>query len=291
MEFRFLDNYETSVNSRKTDLIKKNKYGAAAEVTDFAILLGGYGGRMESSRLFSNSTIRSGHYYVDSNLHGNVWVINSQGNGYWQNPIDRQGVGIRPATSYTSNKEEFKNAVAVKGTNEVGYGELPQTVLSANDSIELEMAFNSFELIETGRTYTVDSAEFTSNDNFTPRQLVEYEYKDGHYVRVVADDATMYGYKLSDGREVKKGQYYWLRVEPIIWMVDKKNDVVLSKKIILAGIPFNDDNGPDLNYFAKFSDTTVGKFLNETFAREIVAPRTYQSATERQEAKVFKKEK
>ena len=42
MEFRFLDNYETSVNGRRTDLIKKNKYGAAAEVTDFAILLGGY---------------------------------------------------------------------------------------------------------------------------------------------------------------------------------------------------------------------------------------------------------
>ena len=72
-------------------------------------------------------------------------------------------------------------------------------------------------------------------------------------------------------------------------MVDKKNDVVLSKKIILAGIPFNDDNGPDLNYFAKFSDTTVGKFLNETFAREIVAPRTYQSVTEKQGVKVLKK--
>ena len=101
----------------------------------------------------------------------------------------------------------------------------------------------------------------------------------------------MYGYKLSDGREIKKGQPYWVKVEPIVWMVDKKNDIVLSKKIILAGIPFNDDNGPDLNYFTKFSDTIVGKFLNETFAKEIVAPRTYQSATERQEAKVFKKVK
>lgn len=90
MEFRFLDNYETSVNGRRTDLIKKNKYGAAAEVTDFAILLGGYGGRAESNRLFSNSTIRSGHYYIDCNLHGNVWVINSQGNGYWQYPIVRK---------------------------------------------------------------------------------------------------------------------------------------------------------------------------------------------------------
>lgn len=291
MEFRFLDNYETSVNGRRTDLIKKNKYGAAAEVTDFAILLGGYGGRAESNRLFSNSTIRSGHYYIDCNLHGNVWVINSQGNGYWQYPIVRQGVGIRPATSYSFNEVEFKDAIAIKGIKEIAYGELPQTVMGLDDSLELETAFNAFELIETGRTYTVDSADFTSEADFTPRQLVEYEYKDGHYVRVVADDATMYGYKLSDGREIKKGQPYWVKVEPIVWMVDKKHDIVLSKKIILAGIPFNDDNGPDLNYFTKFSDTIVGKFLNETFVKEIVAPRTYQSATERQEAKVFKKVK
>lgn len=291
MEFRFLDNYETSVNGRRTDLIKKNKYGSAAEVTDFAILLGGHGGRAGSNRLFSNGTIRSGHYYVDCNLHGKVWVINPQGNGYWQYPTNRQGVGIRPATSYASNEAEFKDAIMVKRTNEIAYGELPQTVIGLDDSLELEMAFNAFELVETGRTYTVDSADFTSEADFTPRQLVEYEYKDGHYVRVVADDATMYGYKLSDGREVKKGQPYWVKVEPIVWMVDRKNDVVLSKKIILAGIPFNDDDGPALNYFTKFSDTTVGKFLNENFAKEIVAPRTYKSATERQEAKVFKKVK
>lgn len=283
MEFRFLDNYETSVDVRKAELIKKNKYGAAAEITDFAILLGGYGGRTESNRLFSNSTIRSGHYYTDGNRNGNVWVINAQGNGYWQNPTARQGIGIRPATSYSSNVNDFRVTASVGGLNEATYGELPQTVIVEEEALTLETAFNNGELVETGRSYTADSASFASDDDFIPRQLVEYEYNGEPYVRVVADDSTVYGYKLSDGRDVKKGQYYWVKVEPIVWLVDKKNNVVLSKKIVLAGIPFNDENGAELNYRTQFEDTTIGKFMNRTFAREIIAPRTYEKVTEKQE--------
>ena len=44
---------------------------------------------------------------------------------------------------------------------------------------------------------------------------------------------------LSDGREVKEGTAYWVKVEPIEWLVDTNNDFIISKQILFAGISFD----------------------------------------------------
>ena len=53
--------------------------------------------------------------------------------------------------------------------------------------------------------------------------------------------ATLYeknnSFKLSDGRTIQVGSPYWVKVEPIKWMIDEKANIALSKKLIFKKSP------------------------------------------------------
>ena len=68
---------------------------------------------------------------------------------------------------------------------------------------------------------------------------LEYEYNGKKYIRFVGD-SNCSGETLSNGRVVRKGVPYWVEVEPIKWIIDEKADVALSKKILFAGVIFDD---------------------------------------------------
>lgn len=75
------------------------------------------------------------------------------------------------------------------------------------------------------------------------------------------------GYTLSDGRTISSPNGYWIKVEPIEWLVDEENDIAITKKIIVSGIQF------DLSLTQNnttFEETNIKKYLDNHLIKDII---------------------
>ena len=246
------------------DIIKK--YGTKAAITDFSILLGG----TVSSTIYTSEgdtlNNRTGWWWTKIPYNDNARVVNKGGGRFCGNVSKRNG-GARPALPYSLISKISSNKV--RGTNgilEVLYGEYPQTIVDENYSRELERAYNNDNLRKTGKSYTLDAIKYDSYDYpFVPRSFTEYKYSGLKYIRFVGD-YNCDGEVISDGRTIKKGNVYWVKVEPITWLVDEQADIALSKKLIFAGVQFKNTR----DYEGDFDNTDIQKFMDNYFSKDII---------------------
>ena len=270
--FTFLTD-EQLFGNNQLDII--SRYGTKCGITDFSILLGGY---VSSDNYISEGNTRkdrTGWWWTKTPYNNNARGVNEYGNRNWNYVIIRYG-GARPALPYSSIQSISSNGVrGASGIKEIEYGEYPQTIVDENYSRELEGAYNNGSLRTTGKNYTTDSVRYQNTDTgFRARTHTEYEYNGGKYIRFVGD-SNCDGEVLSDGRTIKSGNVYWVRVEPIIWLVDERANIALSKKIIFSGVQFNNLS----DYKGDFEKTDIGRFMNTIFAKEIITDRVYSQTT------------
>lgn len=147
------------------------------------------------------------------------------------------------------------------------YGEYPQQAVSKQLQKELEKLYKRKKLNQTGRHFTTDSRKYNEYDKgFEKLEHIEYEYKGKKYVRVKAN--TFYdGAKvtLSNGEECQDGDYIWIEVQPIKWIIDEKKNIAFTKKLLFSGIQYDKKE----DYKETFDDTNIDHFLNECFIKEI----------------------
>lgn len=273
--------YEQIFGDEQLDIIKK--YGTKCAVTDFSILLG----NEISDYTYTNvgeetedKKERTGWWWTKTSYPGysaGVRVVTHNGDGS-SDDVDTRLSGARPALPYSSIKLIASNEVRGKfDIKEVEYGECPQTIVDKTLSKKLEKCYNEdvpfeIDLVRTGNVYTTDSVKYDEYDtNFEPVEYEEFAYKGEKYIRVVAG-YNGNGETLSDGRKIIAGQAYWVRVEPIKWLVDEKANVALSKKILFSGVQFLNDK----EYDGDFDKTDIKKFMDGYFSKEIsraTAPR------------------
>ena len=237
------------------------KYGTRCVATDFAILLGC---SVQSYYFKSEEKMKKykvGTWWTKSaDGMGDAFVIEECGridNRF----VDSKCIGGRPALPYSSIKFSSKTVRINNEIKEVEYGEYPQTVVDEDYSRELENAYNNGSLITTDKDYVNFSA---------------YVYDGIKYIRFVGDQNCA-GERLSDDREIRVGTAYWVRVEPIIWMIDEIKNVALAKKILFSGVQFNRYN----NYNAEgdFNKTNIKMFMDNYFSREIEPSKTYSQTS------------
>ena len=237
------------------------KYGTRCVATDFAILLG----CSEQSYYFKSEGKMKKHkvgtwWTKSADGMGGAFLIDGRGciDGQF---VTFKHIGGRPALPYSSIKFSSKTVRINNAIKEVEYGEYPQTVVDEDYSRELENAYNNGNLITTGKDYA----------NFTA-----YEYDGIKYIRFVGD-LNCAGELLSDDREIRVGTAYWVRVEPIIWMIDEIKNVALAKKILFSGVRFNKSN----NYNAEgdFDKTNIKLFMDKHFSKEIEPSKTYSQTS------------
>ncbi len=150
------------------------------------------------------------------------------------------------------------------GLLEVDFGEFPQTAVEDNFARQLENTYQ-IGMKETGNKYTTDSVAYDDYDMpFQAREFIEYEYMQERYIRFLGDKNGA-GKVLSTGAKIKIGKPYWVKVEKVRWFVDKKNDIVLPKTILFAGVQFNQIR----NYKGDFAKTDIKKYMDNCFAKEI----------------------
>ena len=244
------------------------KYGRKCEITDFAILLGGYVDRspigMKNHPALIISYENLGVWWTQKYNNNEARTVEFDGSLSVRN-ICNENVGARPAAIYSEMfKEESVLRFSNLGFQEVEYGEYPQRIVDKEESEKLEEAYNNGTLKMTNKSYTIYSRQCSFIDKFKEEKYQEYEANEEFYVRVIGASAYS-GTFLSNGRRIEDGEVYWVKVCPITWLIDEKNDIVLSKYILFSGIPFNfTDSCYD------FNSSDIKKFMDNSFSKEIV---------------------
>ena len=271
--FTFLNN-EQIFGKDQLEIIRI--YGTKCAITDFSILLGGGVSSEYYTSEGNTRKDRTGNWWTKSFfVDNNVYVVGKNGNSFCSGVRNRAN-GARPALPYSSIKSISSNGVgSANGIKEIEYGEYPQTIVNENYSRELDRAYNNGSLNTTGKNYTTDSVSCLNTDtSFRARTYAEYEYNGSKYIRFVCN-SNYDGEVLSDGREIYVGNTYWVRVEPITWLVDERANIALSKKLIFSGMQFKHQ----MDYKDDFDKTDIKQFMDNYFSKEIVPSRVYSQTT------------
>lgn len=289
-DFAFLTE-EQYFGDDKLDIFKKR--GTRAAITDFSILLGG---DVSYCYIDNDSSWegRTGYYWTKSdNGDNDVYIVYPNGNRY---PLSvfyvsyRLG-GARPAlpfsevSSIPTNGESGKRAK--DGVLEVEYGYYPQKAVSREMQEKLEIAYLSGNISKTRNNYTTDSAHYDEYyTSFQPQTHQEYEYNGKRYVRVKANSYYDGGdFTLSNGEQYRDGDDVWVEVLPVKWLVDEKSRMMITEKLIFAGVQFNKER----NYHTRdFDRIDIKTFMDKYLSRDLVQSRGIVEPT-RISSKVTKK--
>ena len=276
-KFTFLTR-EQCFGNNQLNVIKKR--GTRAALTDFAILLGVY---VSKNHIYSDSSLagRTGSYWTKSysGKNSNIIIVDNNGD-IGDAPTTYRSMGTRLAlpllnlSSIPTNGENGKRAK--NGVLEVEYGYYPQTAVSGDMQKNLEKAYKMGSIVKTINSYMTDSIYHNEyNKSFQSKMYQEYEYNGKRYVRVKANSCYNGGFfTLSNGEKYKDGDYVWVEVLPVKWLVDEKSLMMITEKIIFAGVRFNDKS----NYHTEdFDKTEIKKFIDEHLWRDMFQYRVKQT--------------
>lgn len=99
----------------------------------------------------------------------------------------------------------------------------------------------------------------------------EYEYQGKKYICVKAN-ISFVRYKLSNGVEYRSGDYVWVEVSPVKWLIDDRTGILISKKGLVSGIRFLDKG---TNYEGDFDRTEMKEYLDRYMFRDLTQPVTF----------------
>lgn len=259
-------------NSNEPQLEVISKYGTNAAITDLCILTGGY--LCENTKYNINEdrslTGRIGWFWTRSNDGDNdVRAVDKEGNRCYSIRYARNGT-VRPALqSSVIFSQIYQSRVRrYNGTEEVEFGEYPQYAADSRMQSILESEYNKGMMNKTGGSYTFDSVKYNDyNTGFKPVTYEEYEYQGNKYIRIKANSDFDGGkFMLSNGACYKDGDYVWLEVLPVKWLIDQKTHTLISKYGLLSGIEFLDK---EHEYNGDFSKTKMYEYLNKYMIKDL----------------------
>lgn len=258
----------TREDIEKSDVVRKRRI---AELTDFAILAGA---ECHKNKIKGKENKYTGTYWTKAKIrfYDDVQPLQSDYNEAGKEAQDCS-IGGRPVLPYSlicdvcSNKKRTED-----GFLEVEFGEYPQTVVDEQLWVELEKEYIFGTLKKLEKDYTmanhakesVSHREYhKSNKEFHFNYLSEYLYGGKKYVKVPICSFG-YDYNLSNGKTYKNGDYAWVEVEPIKWVIDEKKDMAIANNILFSGVPF--DFVENYNYEGSY----IEWFMDEVFSKEII---------------------
>ena len=233
---------------KQLDIMRILKYGTKVAETDLSAVL-----------RKGEPTDHVDSWTASPDILGSVSCVSNLGHVGVNFPYLKVGA-IRPALSPSETSKITPIAVKkdINGVDVALYGEYPQTVADEAVELELERRFNLNSIEQTGKHYTFDAGK--DYNSFQPQAYPEYEYGNQKYIRVKGNVENY----LSNGKKIQKGRSYWIRVEPIEWLMDPSGTWV-SKKNLISGIQFDNQK----KYDGDFEHTFMKHYLDTYFSKEI----------------------
>ena len=153
------------------------------------------------------------------------------------------------------------------GTEEVEFGEYPQNAADSIIQNILESEYNR-GMNKTGRSFTFDSVKSNDyNTGYKPVTYEEYEYQGNKYIRIKANyDFDDFYFMFSNGVVYSDGDYVWVEVAPVKWLIDDENKQLISKYGLVSGIKFMDSK---VKYNGDFDRTEMKKFLDKYMVKDM----------------------
>ncbi len=169
-------------------------------------------------------------------------------------------LGVRPVIKYSDVSYMCKDfGTNPYGVREVLFGEYPQMAVDYDLKEKISKIYSNNKLDPTGKCYS------SSNKYMGSDKLIEYEYEGNKYVRMLVSPS------LSKYTSLKSGNLVWIKVEPIVWLLDEKNDLLISKNALFSNVHMEVVD----EYNLSFTNSSLDRFLNEYFAKEIMPINTY----------------
>ena len=253
------------------------KYGTKAAITDLCVLTGSYLCEDTNFNIGEDRSLagRTGWFWTKSDDWDNdVSTVSKHGGSHYEYRYLRVGA-VRPVlqSSVIFSQISPNRVRGYNGTEEVEYGEYPQNAVDSRMQNILESKYNR-GMNKTGRSYTFDSVKFNDYDTgFKPVTYEEYEYQGKEYIRIKANsDFSGDKFKLSNGVEYRDGDYVWVEVSPVKWLIDDRTGILISKKGLVSGIRFLDKK---TNYEGDFDRTEMKEYLDRYMLRDLTQPVTF----------------
>ena len=282
-------------NYRENQLEVLKRYGTRSAISDLVVLTGGFCENTCTYMAPDDDSLkgRVGWFFTkSSNAVGDVHGIFIDGNSHFLYCFIRYGT-IRPVLPSSSvfSQISTNRMRGYNGTEEVEYGEYPQYAPDANIQRSLESEYQNRRLQQTGRNYTFDRTAYNDySQSFQPVTYDEYEYSGKKYIRVKVNSNYDGGrFKLSNGEQYKDGDYVWVEVSPVKWLIDDKTKTLVSKIGLLAGIRFHTNKK---NYNGDFSTTDMKEYLDKYMSKDLFQTATLTRTVDMrpEEKKEFEKE-
>ena len=261
-------------NSNESQLEVIRKYGTKAAITDLCVLTGSDLCK-ETIAEDRSLTGRFSWFWTRSDDGDNnvcaVHIFGCMGSSY------RYGrrCAVRPVlqSSVIFSQISPNRVRGYNGTEEVEYGEYPQNAADSRMQNILESKYNR-GMNKTGRSYTFDSVRYDDFDTgFKPVTYEEYEYQRKGYIRIKANSVFRGDkFMLSNGVEYRDGDYVWVEVSPVKWLIDDRTGILISKKGLVSGIRFHNKR---TIYEGDFDRTEMKEYLNRYMFRDLTQTVTF----------------
>ena len=264
-------------NDKESQLEVMRKYGTKAAITDLCVLTGSYLCDDTDYNIDEDSSLkgRTSMFWTRSDDNDDdVRTVARRGVRNFISRYKRYGA-VRPAlqSSVIFSQISPNRVRGYNGTEEVEYCEYPQYAVDSRMQNILESEYTR-GMNKTGRSYTFDSVKCDDYDTgFKPVTYEEYEYQGKKYIRVRANSS--FGgkkFKLSNGIEYRDGDYVWVEVSPVKWLIDDRTGILISKIGLVSGIRFLDRNH---NYKGDFSRTEMKEYLDRYMLRDLTQTATF----------------
>ena len=277
-------------NESRLRVIKK--YGTKAAITDLCVLTGSYLCEDPDYNIDEDKSLtgRTSCFWTRSDDGiDDVCAVNENGKRNCIFRYHRLGA-VRPVlqSSVIFSQISPNRMRGYNGTEEVEYGEYPQNAADSKMQNILESEYNR-GMNKTGRSYTFNSVKYDDYyTGFKPVTYEEYEYQGKKYIRIKAN--SKFGsnkFMLSNGVRYKNGDYVWVEVSPVKWLIDDKTGILISKKGLVSGIRFLDNR-----YKGDFDKTEMKEYLDKYMLRDLTQTITFTRVqnTTSEEKEMFEEE-
>lgn len=254
-------------NSNESQLEVIRKYGTKAAVTDLCVLTGSYLCEDTDYNIDEDRSLtgRTSWFWTRSDDGDNdVRAVDRTGNRWHYRYRYKRNGAVRPVlpSAFLLHKISLNRArMGYNRATEVEYGEYPQNAADSKMQNILESKYKTGGMNKTGKSYTFDSVKVDDYDTgFKPVTYEEYEYQGKEYIRIKANSDFSGGkFKLSNGVEYRDGDYVWVEVSPVKWLIDDRTGILISKKGLVSGIRFLDKR---TNYKGDFDRTEMKEYLD-----------------------------
>ncbi len=216
--------------------------GAACEATDYAVLSGADVNAEGAGKWHLSSAAGYGDVCV-AGYDGTRKVAYAQASASIRPVMECPDAGALKALG-------AKTAADITGLTEAEYGEYPQDAASRELSGELDRELSYARLRRTGKTFD--------------GQYTEYIYNERKFIR--ASYISEAPHTLSNGRTCKTDDQVWIEVLPVKWLFDEEAGLLVSRRILAAGISYCAGGF----YDGDFAKSGAYAFLNGSFARDLV---------------------